>query len=431
MNRFAFLVVLERRGMKVLKLLFFALMALNVAAQTGGPTHQKVIRDEAEYNAYMTALNTQDPAQKGAAMLAFVNQYPKSIVRIDALEQAMAAYQVSNNTAKVVETARAILQQDPTNVRALAIVTFIDRSLGTNGDSQALKDSCNEAQTGLQTLAAWAGSEDMNKQDFEKLRNQMAEIFDGAAGFCALQNKDFAAAKNYYLRAVQLDPSNLQDMYQLAVSDLESKPVDLDGFWYIAKSSSLAEGNSAAQQPINSYGSAKYRRYHGSVDGWDKIVTTAARQTVLPANFAISIKPAPSPAELAVIAVEQNDPATLSFSDWEYVLSYRDATPANREAANKVWAAIQDKQKQGAAKVRIPVKVISATAENIEAAITDENQQSNKADVRITMEKSILHPPAAGSVIDVIGRISKYTPAPFMFSMEDGEIIAVFDGPAN
>ena len=59
------------------------------ASQT--PTSQKVIKDPAEYNAYITALNTTDPAAKAAAMEAFVQQYPNSIVKIDALEQAMAA----------------------------------------------------------------------------------------------------------------------------------------------------------------------------------------------------------------------------------------------------------------------------------------------------------------------------------------------------
>jgi len=62
-------------------------------SQANVPTSQKVIKDPAEYNAYITALNTTDPAAKGAAMEAFVAQYPNSIVKIDALEQAMGAYQ--------------------------------------------------------------------------------------------------------------------------------------------------------------------------------------------------------------------------------------------------------------------------------------------------------------------------------------------------
>ena len=77
--------------------------------QANVPTSQKVIKDPAEYNAYITALNTTDPAAKGAAMEAFVAQYPNSIVKSDALQQAMGAYQQASNQQKVEQLARQIL----------------------------------------------------------------------------------------------------------------------------------------------------------------------------------------------------------------------------------------------------------------------------------------------------------------------------------
>jgi len=97
-------------------------------SQANVPTSQKVIKDPAEYNAYITALNTTDPAAKGAAMEAFVAQYPNSIVKLDALQQAMGAYQQANNQQKVEQLARQILTIEPNNVSALAIVVFIERN---------------------------------------------------------------------------------------------------------------------------------------------------------------------------------------------------------------------------------------------------------------------------------------------------------------
>src|SRR5437660_201712 len=85
--------------------------------QANAPTSQKVIKDPAEYNAYITALNTQDPAAKAAAMEAFIAQYPQSIVKMEAMTQAMGAYQQAGNQSKVEETARKILEIEPTNVR--------------------------------------------------------------------------------------------------------------------------------------------------------------------------------------------------------------------------------------------------------------------------------------------------------------------------
>ena len=94
------------------------------------PTSQKVIKDPAEYNAYITALNTTDPAAKAQAMEAFVAQYPNSIVKIEALEQAMRSVPAgpNNQPAKVEQFARQILQMEPNNVRALAIVVFLERA---------------------------------------------------------------------------------------------------------------------------------------------------------------------------------------------------------------------------------------------------------------------------------------------------------------
>jgi tetratricopeptide (TPR) repeat protein len=381
---------------------------------------QKVIKDAPEYNAYIAALNTQDPAQRAAAMEAFISQYPASVVKADALEQAMAAYQQAGNVAKVTSTANRLLELDPGNVRALAVVTFLSRSRASQGDAAAVADARADSEKGLKALPAWQKPEGMSDADFDKLHKQMAAIFHGAAGFAALQAKDYPAARDQYMQSIENDPNNLQDVYQLSVAELEMKPVDPTGFWYVAKAFQLAQGNAAAQKSIDAYGKAKYRRYHGGEDGWEQLILATANQPGRPADF--SVKPGLTPAEIAVKAVHDNAPGDLSFGDYEYVLSFRDASPANKEAADKVMQSILEKEKQGAAKLKLPVKVISATPGTIQAAITDENQQANKADLQVTMTKPMLHPPAAGATVDIVGVITDYVPSPFTFIMKDAEV---------
>jgi tetratricopeptide (TPR) repeat protein len=406
--------------MKKLLAAIFVMAVLAAAAWA----EQKTIKDPAEYNAYIAALNMKDPAEKAEAMVAFNGKYPDSLMHIDAMEQAMAAYQQAGNVAKVEEMAGEILKIAPENVRALAIVTYLGRARATGGDKEALAAVGDSAEHGLKALKTWKSPEGTSAEDYKKLRDQMAEIFNGAAGFAALQKGDYAAARGYYSKSVQIDPTNLQDVYQLAIADLQSKPLDPDGFWYITKAMQLAgvQKNEPAQKSMVAYGKAKYRRYHGSDDGWDRIVVAAADQKTLPDGFAATIKAAPTPAELAVLAVIQNDPATLSFSDWEYVLSYRDASPANAAAAEKVWQTIQAKQNNGTVKLAIPVKVISSDQNTIQAAITDDNQQANKADLEITMAEPLAHPPAPGTQVTVVGVLSDYTAMPFMFHMTDGSL---------
>ncbi|HZP61704.1 MAG TPA: hypothetical protein VFB27_15365 [Opitutaceae bacterium] len=394
---------------------------------------QMVIRDPAEYNAYISALNTADPAQKAAAMEAFVAKYPDSVERVGAREQAMAAYQQTGNQAKVEEMAGAILKLEPDHVRALAIVTFLQRAHASGGDKTALAEVGANAERGLKALETWAAPEGVSDADFPKLRNQMAEIFNGAAGFAALQKKEYAAARGYYLKSVQIDPANLQDVYQLAIADLQTSPVDATGFWYLAKAIALAEAqkNEAARQSIAVYGKAKYRQYHGSEDGWNELLAATAGQPAPPDGFAASITRAPTPAEIAVKAVIENDADSLSFSDWEYVLSYRDASPANEAAAKKIWAAIEAKQKNGAAKLAIPAKIVSVDEDVIHAAITDENQKANKADLEITLQEPFMSPAALGARIVAVGVLSGYKLSPFMFIMKNAELRDADSAPAT
>lgn len=386
---------------------------------------QKVIKDAAEYNAYITALNQQEPAAKAAAMEAFVAQYPNSVVKIDALEQAMAAYQQAGDSDKIEDAAVRILQIEPANVRALAIAVFIKRATATKtGDPTMAQEVGKFAQAGLDALPNWRKPEGMFDQDFEKMRNQMKAIFCGAAGFARLYTKDFAAARESYLKALAIDPSNMQDTYQLAIAELQMSPLDVNGFWYAAKVISLAQtqNNPTAAETVAAYARAVYRRYHGSEDGWDRLVTAAADQTALPPDFAAAVAHTSGEAELACKAVAQNDPEDLSFSDWEFVLSFRDESPCNKDAADRVWASLWKKEKQGQAKLKFPVKVISASEASIEAAITEENQQANKVDLKVVMEKPLRMPVKAGQQIYIIGVITSYSPKPFAFFMEKGEV---------
>jgi hypothetical protein len=402
------------------------------------PTSQKTIKDPAEYNSYISALNMTDPAQKGQAMEAFVAQYPNSIVKIDALEQAMGAYQQAAQAAaeqnnpkatayqqKVQQLAGTILQFEPNNVRALAIVVFGERN--QIRDEASGTKARQDAERGLQELPNWKQPEGVSAADYEKMRNQMASIFAGTAAFGALQQKDYAATQKYCAMVLKVDPNDLGANYQMSLAMLLANPMNPLGFWYGAKALSLAQGNPDAVKQMSPFITSKYKKYHGNTDDWNQRVAAAAAQTAPPADFVASIPLAPTPCDLAAQAVQQNGADGLSFSDWELVLSCRDKTPANKTAAEQVWQAIQAKQKNGAAKLRIPVKVVNVPDPGtLEVAVSEDNQTSQppKTDMKVAMDQPLAKPPAPGTDIEVIGVISEYTPDPFLFTMTKGELPA-------
>src|SRR5580658_1898062 len=83
------------------------------------PQQKKEIKDPAEYNAYVGALQQTDPAAKVSGLEAFLTQYPNSVMKEDALELLMIAYQQTQNPTKMMDTAQKVLQANPCNIRAL------------------------------------------------------------------------------------------------------------------------------------------------------------------------------------------------------------------------------------------------------------------------------------------------------------------------
>jgi tetratricopeptide (TPR) repeat protein len=392
------------------------------AAQPAPTAPGKVISDAVEYNAYMSALNTADPVAKAAAMGAFADKYPHSVVQADALDQELAAYQQAGDAAKVEVVARRILQAQPGAVRARAIVASLTRSraaAATDAQSSGtLADQAGaDAERGLADLKAWPKPDGMADADFAVVRDQMTSIFNGALGFSSLQHKDYLAARPFYLAALKARPDELGDAYQLAIADLQAKPVDPAGLWWAARAYDLAGAakNTAAQASIAAFAKASYRRYHGGDDGWDQLVAAAASGAAPPTGFTVS--PAPTPGQIAVKAVAENDPATLSFSDWEFVLALRDASAENHRAADKVWAAIQSLQAK--ALLKLTVKVIAPTADGFDAAMADDSQKADRVDVRVILIAPGASRPAPGAMVSVIGVLTGYTPDPFRFTLAE------------
>jgi hypothetical protein len=277
-----------KRACTILGLLL-ALLQLTVVVT---PAEQKELKDLEEYSAYMGAQNTPDPQKKAAAMEAFIAHYPKSILRIDALEQAMAGYQQARNLAKTEEIATAILQIQPENMRAMAILAFLERVKATRGDNAALEKSRVFGEKGLALLQNWWRPDGVTENEFRIMRTNMRNLFSGAVAFAALQAKDYAKARKYYLEAVRPVPINVQDIYQLSIAELEIKPLDVNGFWHVAKAADIIRsGDAVAAKSIAGYGKARYQEYHGSGEGWDELLATVRNQRTLPAAFYVA--PAP------------------------------------------------------------------------------------------------------------------------------------------
>jgi hypothetical protein len=411
----------------VMMLLVFASAALvqqSVAqaagqpAQSGQAAQKKEIKDPAEYNAYVNAYQQQNPVMKAQALEAYLQTYPNSVMKEDALELMMVAYQQANDAQKALDAAARVLQVNPNNIRALALLAYNYRAMASQGGPQ-MQDNLAKAkqygEQGLQALQNMKKPDGMSDADFTKLHNETGAIFDGAVGFAALQAKDYAAAQKDMQEAVGWESQpNIADIYPLATADLEAKPMNPAGFWFIVKAAMLAQG--AGQQQILDYGKKKYIRYHNSEDGWSDIVAQAKASTSImpPAGFTVTQYVPPSPAEQAADLVKTKSPTQMSFAEWELVLS-----SGNQQAADTVWNAIKGKA------VKLGANVISATASSVQLAGSEDDIDAKKADITLTMAKPITsrQMPTVGALTNFQGTVSTYTPNPFMMNMTDGILL--------
>ncbi len=78
------------------------------------PAQKKEIKDPAEYNAYVNAIQQTNPQAKAQGLEAFLQTYPNSVMKEDALEQLMVAYQQAGDAQKTIDAANRVLQANPT-----------------------------------------------------------------------------------------------------------------------------------------------------------------------------------------------------------------------------------------------------------------------------------------------------------------------------
>jgi len=387
--------------------------------QPAAQQQKKEIKDPAEYNAYVGAVQQSDAAAKISGLEAFLSQYPNSVMKEDALELLMGAYQQTNNAAKMNEAAQRLLQANPNNLRALALMAYTKRAAAeaNQNPQQNLAEAAQYADRGLQALKTASKPEGMSDADFEKLKSQMSTIFNGVSGIAALQSKNFPQAEERLRAAVQGDPNDLRNVYPLALAYLTATPPDpVNGLFFIARAANLSAG-SPGQAQIMAYGKSQYTKYHGSDQGWTELLAQAKTTPLPPQGFTITQYVPPTPAEQAAELIKNKTPdeiKKLTFAEWELVLS-----AGKPEDAEKVWNVIKG----------LPLQmegiVISVSPTKLEMAASQDDIEKKRADIELTMMGPIPARlmPKEGATLDFEGTPASYTPSPFVMVMEKGTLL--------
>ena len=389
------------------------------AGQAAAPQAAPVIKDPAEYNAYVAAVQATDPNAKISGLEAFLNQYPNSVMKNQALEILMQTYQQTGNAKKTMDTATKLVSVDTCNVRALALLSYFDRVMAQGGDTnskQELADGKKYGQQGLDCMPKFAKPDGTSDADFQKTKDQMTAIFNAAIGISDLQDKDYAGAVPALRKAVDANPTDFSVVYPLALAYLGQNPPDYqNGIWFAARAAAVAPP--AAQPQIEKYAHSQYVKFHAGEDGWPELLAAAKSN-----GAQVAIKPAPSPAEQAHNMITQTSPDKMDFATWEFVLS--NGSPDDQAT---VWNAIKGKA------VQMNGTVISTTPTEFMIAGSSDDIDAKKADITLKFEEKVPVRliPKDGASFDFQGEPASYTPSPFMMVMEKGQLLRAKAAPAT
>jgi hypothetical protein len=409
------------------KILYVTVLALASSAIGAAPMMMQAqsagsgtitIKSPAEYNAYNAAINQPTPQAKESAIVEFLQQYPDSVVKQQVLEILMDAYMHTGNTNKALDTSRKILAIDPTDLRALVTNVYVLKAqAGQKTNSADALPLLNEAAKNAQAGLAATAPEGADSANFARMKAAVTPIFDGAIANDDLEKKDYADAIKYFLDELKAMPEQqatagpgIEDTYLLGTAYVQQSPQDLiHAVWYLARAAAYAP--EPFKDEIQKAAQYWYKKYHGGMDGFDQVQAQAKASLNPPAGFSITpAPPPPSPEQLAHNAVASTpDLKTMALTDKEFVLAN-----GSQADASAVWATMNGLT------TKVPGKVISATPDSVQLAVSDDAQQSNRADFTINMKTPLKNPPAIGSMINYIATFDSYTQKPPMIIMKDG-----------
>lgn len=169
-------------------------------------------KTQAEYDAFNAAKATaSDPATLEKAADDFATKFPESELRILLYEADVAAYQQSNNSAKMEEIGKKVLTIDPDQPDALVAVSqgLVDTTQDSDIDKdQKYSEATKDAQHALETIdtdiAVPAGTPPDRVEAYKDYIRSTAHSFIGTILF---KKGDFVGAQAEYQKSLDAFPS--------------------------------------------------------------------------------------------------------------------------------------------------------------------------------------------------------------------------------
>src|SRR6478672_11757872 len=245
-------------------MLLVALAGLSCAAQSAGSS----------ISAYADAIKQSTISERITAMDRYVAMAGSSKLKTDALEFLVWDHLRLGHQSQSAQRAKELLAISPGNPIAVAVLNQ-DMSSAPR-DKGATANRLAQLNSAMSSLDQLSKPEGMLDRNFQMLKQQVANMLNGAVGLSYLAIEDYPQARMALEQAVASDPNNAQLVYGMGLALLNGKNRDqYRGYWYLARAANLTAGTPQGQQ-INNYAWQAYVKDGGKAEGWQRYQASAA-----------------------------------------------------------------------------------------------------------------------------------------------------------
>ena len=255
-------------------------------------------KSRAEYDAFQAFVKESDPHKRIPLIQAFIQKYAQSDFLANAYVAEMQTYVQLNQTNEAVASAKKALSVDSGNLEALSYLCLLFPYTFKSSDPNAsaeLAKIAQYAQQGLellQNLQKPAGVTEAQFEAYIKPKTKRA-VFNIAAGYAALQQKNYSQAIKSLEAAAQDEPENVLIYSFLGQAYYNETPREINkAIWNLAHASALAEAsNSQNAAQLKKFYSQVYEAQHGSSAGEAQVLAQAKTSGTMPADFSVAPPP--------------------------------------------------------------------------------------------------------------------------------------------
>jgi tetratricopeptide (TPR) repeat protein len=253
-------------------------------------------KSRAEYDAFEAFVKEKDPNKRLSLIQAFLQKYPDTDFKANAYVAEMQTYVQLNQTDEAIQSAKNTLKVDPDNLDALSYLSFTFpytyKASGSDGQTQ-LSQAGSNANHGLQLLQNLQKPAGVNEDQFNTYIKAKRAAFNTAAGFVAMQQKNYGQAIKSLEAATQDSPENVLVNSLLGQAYYEQQPRDVSkAIWYLARAVDLAqESKSPNLVQLQKFYGQVYEAQHGSNAGEENVLAQAKSSPTPPSDFSVAPPP--------------------------------------------------------------------------------------------------------------------------------------------